>query len=69
VKGRFDVAVSRATLAPAEWLALGSTLADKVWVLLAREEPPPGSIEEDVKYTWPRTGAQRRAVRYSSTTV
>jgi 16S rRNA (guanine527-N7)-methyltransferase len=69
VKGRFDVAVSRATLAPAQWLELGSKLADRVWVLLAREEPPAGAIEEDVSYTWPRTGAQRRAVRYSTTTV
>ncbi|MEO6576672.1 MAG: RsmG family class I SAM-dependent methyltransferase [Polyangiaceae bacterium] len=66
----FDVAISRATLPPPDWLALGTRLvrpAGEVWVLLARDEPPePGktSLEEDVSYTWPNAGSVRRAVRY-----
>lgn len=67
---KFDVAISRATLAPAEWLPLGLRLAPAVWVLVAREEPPTiegARIDEDVAYTWPNTGAHRRAVRYCAT--
>lgn len=66
----WDVAVSRATLSPPGWLALGATLAAPggvVWVLLAKEEPPadPGAaIEADVSYAWPLGGASRRAVAY-----
>jgi 16S rRNA (guanine527-N7)-methyltransferase len=66
----WDVAMSRATLAPAEWLALGVTLAapgGSVWVLLAKDEAPVhprATVEEDLSYTWPLTGAARRAVRY-----
>jgi 16S rRNA (guanine527-N7)-methyltransferase len=66
----FDGAVSRATLAPDRWLALGAELAPDgdVWVLLARDEPPafPGRvIVEDERYRWPLTGAERRVVRYA----
>ncbi|EYF06863.1 16S rRNA (guanine(527)-N(7))-methyltransferase RsmG [Chondromyces apiculatus] len=68
----FDVAVSRATLAPARWLEMGAALtagaaAPEVWVLLAKEEPPvlPGwEVEADLRYRWPLTSAERRAVRY-----
>ena len=66
----WDVAVSRATLAPAEWLELAVTLAapgGSVWVLLARDEAPSNPrarAEQDLAYTWPLTGAARRAVRY-----
>ncbi|HEY8039921.1 MAG TPA: RsmG family class I SAM-dependent methyltransferase [Polyangiaceae bacterium] len=66
----WDVAVSRATLSPAGWLDLGTTLAapgGSVWVLLAKEEAPATTrarLEEDVAYTWPLTGAARRAARY-----
>jgi 16S rRNA (guanine527-N7)-methyltransferase len=66
---RFDVAVSRATLAPAVWLDLGARLAPEgaVWVLLAREAPSVKegwNIAEDVSYRWPLTGKERRAVRF-----
>lgn len=65
---RFEVAISRATLPPPAWLALGAELAEKaVWVLLAREEPPSHAgwaIEEDLRYAWPLTGAARRAVKF-----
>jgi 16S rRNA (guanine527-N7)-methyltransferase len=65
----FAAAVSRATLPPSDWLALGARLAPEgdVWVLLARDEPPamPGrAIADDLRYAWPLTGAERRAVRY-----
>ena len=69
---RWDVALSRATLPPASWLDLGPRLVrpdgGAIWVLLAREDPPPAPpglrIDDDFAYAWPRTGAQRRAVRY-----
>lgn len=66
----FDVAVSRATLAPDRWLALGADLAPHgdVWVLLARDEPPAlegWGVVDDLRYRWPLTGAERRAVRYA----
>src|SRR4051794_17985598 len=38
--GGFDVAISRATLAPTEWIPLGLQLAPVAWALLARDEPP-----------------------------
>ena len=66
----WDIAVSRATLAPAAWLELAVTLAapgGSVWVLLARDEAPVHArarAEEDLTYVWPLTGAARRAVRY-----
>jgi 16S rRNA (guanine527-N7)-methyltransferase len=65
---RFDVAISRATLAPERWIALGGALAPDVWVLLAREEPPAiegRRVVDDVRYRWPLTGADRRAARYA----
>lgn len=66
----WDVAVSRATLAPATWLEAGTSLAapgGTVWVLLAKDDPPAhprAALEDDRAYTWPLTGAQRRAVTY-----
>lgn len=64
-----DVAVSRATFAPAEWLAEGARLArSTVWVLLARAEVPalPGwRVAQQVDYRWPLTGAVRHAVAFS----
>jgi 16S rRNA (guanine527-N7)-methyltransferase len=66
---QFDVALSRATLAPPAWLSLGAQLAPagEVWVLLAREAPPAQegwSVADDVQYRWPLTGKERRAVRF-----
>jgi len=66
----YDTAVARATLAPAAWLELGGRLvrpSGAVWVLLAREPAPDirgWEIAADDRYTWPLTGAERRAVRY-----
>lgn len=66
VTGTWDVATSRATLPPAEWVPAGFKLAPVVWALLAKEEPPTvaGRIDVDFVYTWPLTHASRRAVRY-----
>jgi 16S rRNA (guanine527-N7)-methyltransferase len=62
----WDMAVSRATLPPAEWLREGARLARLgVWVLLARGEIPslPGwEVAHDVSYALPFSGALRRAV-------
>jgi 16S rRNA (guanine527-N7)-methyltransferase len=66
----WDVAISRATLAPPAWLDLGTTLATSggaVWVLLAKDAPPThphATIVEDYAYRWPLTGAERRGVVY-----
>jgi 16S rRNA (guanine527-N7)-methyltransferase len=63
----FDVAISRATLPPPEWIPLALALAPAAWALVARESPPEvagARIDADVAYTWPATGAPRRAVRY-----
>lgn len=64
----FDVAVSRATLPPAEWLAEGARLATaQVWVLVARSEPPVAAgvtLAAEQNYRWPLTGAERVALRY-----
>jgi 16S rRNA (guanine527-N7)-methyltransferase len=61
-----EVAVSRATLPPPEWLGEGARLATQaVWLLLAKANVPDldgRGILADVSYTWPLTGAQRRAV-------
>jgi 16S rRNA (guanine527-N7)-methyltransferase len=63
----WDVAISRATLAPPAWIPMGLSLAPTAWALLAREEPPEieGCIcDEDVSYVWPLTKVERRAVAY-----
>ncbi|HEY5146555.1 MAG TPA: 16S rRNA (guanine(527)-N(7))-methyltransferase RsmG [Polyangiaceae bacterium] len=66
----WDVALSRATLAPPAWLELGMTLAAPggvVWVLLAKDGAPThprATLEDDTAYKWPLTGAERRAVSY-----
>lgn len=62
------VALARATLGPAEWLAEGARLARKaVWVLLAKEPSPALAgwcVETDQSYAWPLTGFERRLVLY-----
>lgn len=71
LRGRsvFDVAVSRATLPPAEWLALATQLAPhgQAWVLLAQLDAPSlagWEITQDVSYRWPLTSVERRVVCY-----
>jgi len=66
-----DVAVSRATLPPEQWLAEGARLARRsVWVLLARGAAPsrPGwQVASEVDYEWPLTQVPRRALCFTRT--
>jgi 16S rRNA (guanine527-N7)-methyltransferase len=67
---KWDAAISRATLAPPAWLAMGKQLVvqrGSVWALLAKDEPPDddeATIAVDFSYALPLTGIRRRAVRY-----
>jgi len=64
----FDVAISRATMPPPEWLAEGARLARRrVWVLLARAASPVhGGWETgpNLSFIWPLTKKERRAAAY-----
>ena len=63
----WDVAISRATLAPAQWIPLGLRLAPACWAMLAKDDAPPiegARIADDIAYRWPLTDASRRLVRY-----
>ena len=66
--GAFEVATSRATLAPVDWLEAGARIArTAVWLLLARDEPPEmprWRVAVDRRYTLVETGAPRRALCY-----
>jgi 16S rRNA (guanine527-N7)-methyltransferase len=70
LRSPWEIAVSRATLRPAAWLDLGTRLVGPggvVWVLLATEEAPTharATLESEVAYAWPLTGARRRALAY-----
>jgi 16S rRNA (guanine527-N7)-methyltransferase len=65
-----DVAASRATLSPADWLGLGVGLVvpgGHVWTLLAGDaapEHPRAHLVEEHAYLWPLTGVKRRALVY-----
>lgn len=65
-----EVAVSRATLPPQEWLTEGTRLATySVWLLLAKAGLPElggRQVLTDIRYQWPLTGAERRAVCLSA---
>lgn len=67
--GEHDVAISRATFSPDEWLVEGARLARRqVWVLLARASVPSldgWSATRQVDYEWPLTGVARRAVAFA----
>jgi 16S rRNA (guanine527-N7)-methyltransferase len=66
---QWEVATSRATLPPDQWLREGARLARRgVWVLLARGDPPTTvdgwQAGHDLHYQWPLTGAERRAIHF-----
>jgi 16S rRNA (guanine527-N7)-methyltransferase len=65
----FDVALARATFAPASWLPMGLTLASRALVLTAAESapaPPEGaSIAHETRYVLPRTDAPRAITAYT----
>jgi 16S rRNA (guanine527-N7)-methyltransferase len=64
-----EIAISRATFSPEQWLAEGARLARReVWVLLARAETPAlagWQVTRRVDYLWPLTGVAHRAVAFS----
>ncbi len=65
----FDCAVSRATLAPQEWLHLGTELAPKgrVFVLLAKiDDPEKAGWDKSAEchYQWPGSKGERWIVEY-----
>ena len=65
--GDHGLALSRATLPPAEWLRVGLTLAPRVLVLTAGEPPacPEGArVAAEVAYTLPSSGARRRVTAF-----
>lgn len=70
-KENVDVAISRATLPPPEWLALGASLVKsggEIWALLAKEELPIAPETRHlatIDYSWPHSQHERRAARYS----
>jgi 16S rRNA (guanine527-N7)-methyltransferase len=68
-KSKWDVAVSRATFPPSEWLAIGSALVHaggSVWLTLAQEDAPaPERVVEMLAYDDASTGAKKKLVRYS----
>jgi 16S rRNA (guanine527-N7)-methyltransferase len=65
--GPFDVALSRATFAPLQWLAIGAALAREVWVLTAGAEvhaPSDLRLERRLDYEVPSSGAPRSILAY-----
>lgn len=69
-RGDFEVAISRATFPPAEWLAVGADIVrpgGSVWVLLAQDDAPTDArcaAAETLAYADASTGAKKRLVRY-----
>jgi 16S rRNA (guanine527-N7)-methyltransferase len=66
----WDVAISRATFSPDEWLDVGTDLAKNggdIWILAAKDElpiQPKTSLIETFEYNWPNSGHPRRAAHY-----
>jgi hypothetical protein len=63
----FEIAVSRATFAPKDWLRIGARLADEVWVLTAGTgvDPPPGlTLARRLDYRVPSSRAPRSILGY-----
>jgi 16S rRNA (guanine527-N7)-methyltransferase len=63
----FSVALSRATFAPEDWLAIGAQLAEEIWVLTAGAEVDAGGelrLDRRVDYEVPSSGAPRAILAY-----
>ncbi len=62
----FDIALSRATFSPEQWLGIGSKLAGEVWVLTAGTEPAVGEREpvRRLDYQVPSSRAPRSILAY-----
>ncbi|MEZ4221344.1 MAG: 16S rRNA (guanine(527)-N(7))-methyltransferase RsmG [Polyangiaceae bacterium] len=65
----YDVAMSRATFAPADWLSEGARLSRRsVWVFLASGDVPTAPnfrVERDLEYRLPFSGARRRLLCFA----
>lgn len=64
----FDVALSRATFDPADWLRLGSHLASDVLLFMARQDPPAldgWKVTQRVDYRVPSSDAPRAILRFT----
>ena len=64
----FDIALSRATFAPDEWLRIGARLAEEVWVLTAGAEPEAEGLQlvRRLDYEVPSSGAPRLILAYGA---
>jgi len=63
----FDIALSRATFSPSDWLPIGAQLADEVWVLTAGTElnaPDDLHLARRLDYEVPSSGAPRSILSY-----
>ena len=63
----FDIAMSRATFAPARWRSIGAGLANEVWVFTAGTEPEVDPAYEQrarLDYQVPSSGAPRSVYAY-----
>jgi len=63
----FDIALSRATFSPEQWLSIGATLASEVWVLTAGSQVQAlGTLRLDrrLDYEVPSSGAPRSILVY-----
>lgn len=63
----FDIALSRATFSPEDWLPIGAQLADEVWVLTAGTEfqaPDNLQLARRLDYEVPSSGAPRSILAY-----
>jgi 16S rRNA G527 N7-methylase RsmG len=63
----FDIALSRATFSPAQWLPIGAQLAEEVWVLTAGAEPEASAehvLVRSLNYSVPSSGAPRAILAY-----
>ncbi|MFT5356668.1 MAG: 16S rRNA (guanine527-N7)-methyltransferase [Polyangiales bacterium] len=56
---RFDVALSRATFEPTEWLQRAAPLADLVAVLLGSAERPDGDVSWEQRYQTAKGGSRQ----------
>ena len=63
----FDIALSRATFSPEDWLPIGAQLADEVWALTAGTDvPAPDDLRllRRLDYTVPSSRAPRTVLAY-----
>lgn len=64
----FDIALSRATFSPEQWLPIGAQLADEIWVLTAGKEvplPEAFRLVRRLDYEVPSSRAPRTILAYA----